>query len=87
MSNALWFYFWSADAATSSTSSTDVVVSNAGGGGSKADAFDYPINYDDLWAAREAYLRSLFNQPLKRQKAIEEQDWPDPILKPRRKRL
>lgn len=85
MSLGLWFFNWSWGS-TSSASATSIDL-GSGGGGSKADAFDYPINYEDLWAAREAYLRSLFGNPIKRQKALESEiDWPDPILKPRKKR-
>jgi hypothetical protein len=92
MSAALWFYFWDWDGTQAAAASAAAATALSGGGGHGNDD-DFPVNYDELWAIRESYLRSLYTDPLKRQKAMEnhalvfdDSAWPDAILKPRRKR-
>ena len=91
MSGALWFYFWDNNptwgvsaSAASATASVGVPSPTIAGSGKGPDE-ELWINYDELWAIRERYLRTLFAEPTKRQKALTE-DWPDAVLKPRRRR-
>jgi hypothetical protein len=91
MTLALNFFFW--DWGTVPGSGSDGGSGGGGSkGGSKKDDF-FPIDYDELWALREAHLRHLNDDPLKRQKELEKlaradsyAGWPDAILKPRKKR-
>lgn len=87
MSGALWFYFWdnnptwgvSASAAEATSS-----VTNAGGGHRPSN--DY-IDYEAMAEAREAYLNSIYLKVKRPVKVPKDEEWPDPPLKPRRRRV
>lgn len=102
MSGALWFYFWDEAANNSASAQAALAIAGAGGGLAHTRADEYPIDWESLWDARETYLKSRFAKLPAREVQIEPyeprtlptpskpapvlSEWPDPILKPRRKR-
>ncbi|HEX7765423.1 MAG TPA: hypothetical protein VF443_01835 [Nitrospira sp.] len=69
MSLALFEFFWNWGQVSTPDSGAGGGSHGGGKGGSKGDDFSY-VDWDDFWAVREAYLRSMNNDPIARGRAM-----------------
>lgn len=75
------FFF---DSSAPVSASADAAVQSNSGGGAGPDEY---IDWEAISQARETYLKSIWKQANHHVVAMQPDEWPDPILKPRKKRF